>query len=98
MLPVVEVLDEAGAALRAVAVTVLPFAGELVVPELLATPGVAPWVALAVAPGPERGPAAPAAGRYGSLTSMYCAPAEPGSARTCDAAVHLAAACEESPK
>jgi hypothetical protein len=41
---------------------------------------------------------APAAGRRGSVTSMYVAPREPGSASTSSAARHFAAASLLSPK
>jgi hypothetical protein len=41
---------------------------------------------------------APAAGRSGSVTSMYSAPADPGSARTAAAADHFAARRLVSPK
>ena len=44
------------------------------------------------------GTPAPAAGRIGSVTSMYAAPAEPGSASTALAAIHLARALDASPK
>src|SRR5947207_898486 len=43
-------------------------------------------------------PPAPAAGRTGSVTSTYAAPAEPAFARTALAASHFPRAFEESPK
>jgi hypothetical protein len=40
----------------------------------------------------------PAAGRFGSVTSMYAAPAEPGAASTVSAAVHFADSSVAGPK
>jgi hypothetical protein len=80
-------------------------------PEFVAEPLPAlvppePAVALGAVEAPAEGlvvvlalePPAPAAGRTGSVTSTYAAPAEPASARTALAASHLARALDASPK
>jgi hypothetical protein len=41
---------------------------------------------------------APAAGRCGSVTSMYSAPADPGSPSTAEAAIHFRESSVASPK
>jgi hypothetical protein len=86
----VEEVDVTVALVPAVAVPLAPEAVVPAVPELVAVevlePVPEPWVST------------PAAGRPGSVTSIYEAPWEPGSASTASAAVHFAASSVPSPK
>jgi hypothetical protein len=58
----------------------------------------APVLAALVLELPAALPPVPAAGRCGSVTSMYEAPLEPGSARTAETAIHFEASSPASPK
>ena len=74
-------------------------AGEGAVPVPV-TPGVVaePVVADVPGAGPFASAPAPAAGRSGTLTSMYTAPAELASASTPSAADHFWPSCPSEPK